>query len=254
MSMASKLRWVFARRASLRTVLRKSSVTVSQYGEDVIFDRLLRPGPRGTYVDVGANHPVDGSNTFRLYAKGWNGLAIDPNPAFAALYRQHRPRDIWLTAGVSATPGTLTYHEFATSVFNTFDPAQVTHLVSEGRQVVGRIEVACRPLSAIVDEMLPDRQIDLLNIDCEGMDLEVLRSLDLSVRRPTVLILEDYKRYRAFQDGTAEGAFDHAIRELGYAPIAQSAWSAIFVARDWQRLFKLSDAFDERRVLNGYMP
>ncbi|MEI9928867.1 MAG: hypothetical protein WDN44_15790 [Sphingomonas sp.] len=54
-------------------------MTTSFFGEDVLLGRLLKTASSGTYVDVGANHPIEGSNTYRLYRQGWTGLTIDPN-------------------------------------------------------------------------------------------------------------------------------------------------------------------------------
>lgn len=168
MALVHKLEAVWRKRSSLRFLLNFSSATFSQYGEDLIFDRLLKPGREGTYVDVGANHPVHGSNSFRLYTRGWSGLAIDPNPRFGDVFRKHRPRDIFQTEGVSRDNGVLTYHAFEEDVFNTFDPARIEALIAEGRAPIGKTAVRCRPLAEIVDERLADRQIDLLNVDCEG--------------------------------------------------------------------------------------
>jgi len=40
----------------------------------------MRPQGRGFYVDVGAYQPQSGSNTYKLYLKGWSGITIEPNP------------------------------------------------------------------------------------------------------------------------------------------------------------------------------
>ena len=220
----------------------------------MIFARLLKPGPSGTHVDVGANNPIGGSNTFGLYLRGWRGLAIDPNPTFAAAYEHYRTQDLFLAEGVSQVAGRLTYHQFEHDADNTFDRQRVGELIADGNAVTSTSEVRCRPLADTIAEHLGDRQIDLLNIDCEGMDLEVISSIDFDVNRPTVLIGEDFGRYDSFRQGGSPSAFDLSLRGYDYLPVAQSAWSAIFIARDWQRLFKRSDAFDEARVQNGYLP
>lgn len=55
----------------------------SEFGEDRwISENLVLPG-LGFYVDVGAAHPVAGSNTAFLRDRGWHGLAIDANPGYA---------------------------------------------------------------------------------------------------------------------------------------------------------------------------
>src|SRR5881227_1483366 len=78
--------------------------TYSQFGEDVIAEALL-PEPNGFYVEVGAFHPIQISNTYRFYRKGWRGIAIDPKPGVAKLFRRHRPGDIMVECAVSEEEG-----------------------------------------------------------------------------------------------------------------------------------------------------
>jgi len=49
----------------------------SQNEEDTILEKYLSE-PTGYYVDVGAFHPFEGSNTHRLYERGWAGIIIEP--------------------------------------------------------------------------------------------------------------------------------------------------------------------------------
>jgi len=56
------------------------SHTYGQYGEDALVFSALKPSRRGFYVDVGAYDPLEGSNTYKLYQRGWRGLTIEPNP------------------------------------------------------------------------------------------------------------------------------------------------------------------------------
>lgn len=254
MSLIRKVGAAWRKRSALGPIVNFSSATFSQYGEDLIVDRLLKPGPEGTYVDVGANHPIAGSNTYRLYTRGWSGLAIDANPNFAADYARHRPRDTFLAEGVSREAATLTYYSYTEDVFNTFDAANAAKLLAEGRELIGRTDVRCRPLSEIVDEHLPDRAIDLLCVDCEGLDLDVLASLDLTKRRPSAMIVEDGEGYLTFQQSRPPYPLERFLRDHGYMPMARSAWSALYVAESWSELFARSPAFDGADLTNGYMP
>lgn len=150
----------------------------AQFGEDHAILRLLNPGTSGTFVDVGANDPIDGSNTAFLYFLGWSGLAIDPNPRYAQPFRKVRPRDTFLTMGVSELPSSLTYHEFGNDKLNTFSDARAEQLRGEGTLSVATSTIPCRPLHELIRAHLGNRHPDLLSVDCEGMDLEVLRSRD----------------------------------------------------------------------------
>ena len=231
--------------------LRSLLPSFSQFGEDHALLRLLRPQADGTFVDVGANDPLEGSNTAFLYSLGWSGLAIDPNPQFAAKFKKARPRDIYLTMGVAERPTSLTYYEFEYNKFNTFSEERARRLVSEGNPLTGQQRVECRSLREIVREYLPGKHIDVLSVDCEGLDLDVLRSARLEEMRPTVLIVEDFEGYSGFQAGRREGALDEFLRAAGYLPICQLAWSAIYVAKDWRSLPRGAFDFPDGP---GYMP
>lgn len=254
MSVASKIAKLVRNRAGLRLLRQHVNVSLSIYGEDVLIERLLHPGARGVYVDVGANHPVEASNTYRLYLKGWRGLTLDPNPAFADAFRKYRPRDTHLTVGVSQEPGSLTYFEFEADHLNTLSKERADDLVAEGNRIIRDTPVRTERLRDLVERELRAQPIDLLNVDVEGLDMEVLLSLDLDVHRPTVMIVEDYGRYISFMKGERATPFEQFLRGKGYRPIAQSAWSCVLVAEDWQALFRRSEAFAEERVQNSYMP
>jgi Methyltransferase FkbM domain len=53
------------------------------------------------------------------------------------------------------------------------------------------ISVPTRELDRLLDEHLPDTRIDLLNVDCEGQDLQILQTFDFSRRKPAVIATED---------------------------------------------------------------
>lgn len=254
MSIAGKIRKALKHRAALPLLRRNWAISTSIYAEDLLVDRILRPGPQGTYVDVGANHPLEGSNTYRLSLRGWSGLAIDPNPRFAGDFKRLRPRDTHLVMGVSQRPGRLTYFEFDHDHLNTLSPERAADLIAEGREVREKRIVETAPLSAIVEEHLGDKPIDLLNVDVEGMDLEVLTSLDLVRHRPSVMIVEDYGNYLNFLNGDSKGPFRSFLHDNGYRAIAQSAWSCILVGIDWEELFARSAAYSADRLQSSYMP
>ena len=79
-------------KTTLKLLLRRSVISsYSQFGEDAVLQHLLKKST-GTFVDIGAYHPVLYSNTYAFYRRGWSGIVIDPNPRFKKLYRLFRPR------------------------------------------------------------------------------------------------------------------------------------------------------------------
>src|SRR4051812_40394323 len=99
----------------------------SQDGEDMLIWSLLR-GTTGTYIDVGAYHPVLYSNTYGLYRKGWKGIVIDANDRFRPLYRLLRPRDRFIHAAVGKEEKKRTYYRYADGAYNTLDDREAEKL------------------------------------------------------------------------------------------------------------------------------
>ena len=142
---------------------------------------------QGTFVDVGANHPTEGNQTWFLENRGWSGLLIEPNPELCELLRAHRPRSRTVQAAVCG-PGEegemelhLAVHSTKSSLRPNWDHAMT------GK----RIRVATRTLDSLFTEAALGR-IDLLSLDVEGVELEALRGLDLARHEPQLILIEDH--------------------------------------------------------------
>ena len=178
-------------------------LSFSQFGEDRFLARFFQNQSNGFYVDVGAYHPFNASNTFLLYDRGWSGINLEPAPDGLAELRRHRPRDINLPIAVAPEAGRVTY-----SMSGAF-----AGIVDEQRlwtDASGRTTVDAMPLSEILDKHLPSGQaIDLLDVDCEGHDVAVLRSNDWDRYRPTLVLAE------AHRDEDIS-TLNHLMEEVGY--------------------------------------
>ena len=61
--------------------------TFSQAGQDLFVLSVLDGKRDGVFLDLGCNQPILANNTFLLESEfGWNGLAVDIDPAFFGLY------------------------------------------------------------------------------------------------------------------------------------------------------------------------
>lgn len=213
------------RRSFVPLLRRFKTTSFSQYGEDVLLRQLL-PQERGFYIDVGAGHPWEHSNTYRLYLRGWSGITVEPNVSAAALFKRMRPRDTHLTLGISATASQLTYYRFKDPFLNTFDG---NRLAKPQGDPVDQVAVDCTPLRQVVSTYCPDALIDLLSVDCEGLDYEVLASLDWDVSRPSVIIVEDFQQFFAVGRDSTPSRLRTYLQDLDYAPVAQCIFSFIYV-------------------------
>ena len=162
--------------------------TYSSQIEDLLIRHLL-PYDYGHYVDVGAFHPVKQSNTYSLYLRGWDGVLIEPQPAYTRLLREHRPRDICVEKAVSDTPGQQTMRLWwgASSLEASWPIPEQT---PDG-DPVGTMNVETDTLAAILyDHATVRDRCDLCSIDVEGFEAQVIRSIDFTTFRPALFVIE----------------------------------------------------------------
>jgi hypothetical protein len=166
-------------------------VHFSQFGEDAVLWSFLQSKRNGFYVDVGAHHPLRYSNTalFHIF-NGWSGINIDVDQRAIDEFNIQRPRDINVRAGVGLLPCQLELTLFDDGALNTFD----TNMATDPRwnEMGRRTEmVDVFPLKTLLLKYLPvGRQIDLLNVDVEGLDIAALQSNDWSLFRPRYVSVE----------------------------------------------------------------
>lgn len=175
----------------LHQLLYSGERSFSQEGEDRILANIFRGKNSGFYVDVGAHHPYYLSNTHLFYKRGWRGLNIDANPECILKFKRIRKEDINVNSGVGSTTGKLAFHNFEEPALSTFDEQLSEHRQREGRKLKEKILVQVEPLNFLLGKYLPENvQIDFLNVDVEGLDLDVLKSNDWERYRPSVILVE----------------------------------------------------------------
>ena len=190
----------------------------AQSGEDEILAELL-PEPAGVYVDVGANHPVECSNTWRLYERGWRGLLVEPLPeCWHALLRQ-RPLDRLCPVAASDRRGYARLR-----VCRTVSSLRPDWPIDEQ----GQLYVETDTLANIL-ETYTMGPVDLLSIDVEGHEREVLTGMDWQRCLPRVVCIEyrDYNRAQLGEDVSA--AWSPILAGRGYRLHATTALNQIWV-------------------------
>jgi FkbM family methyltransferase len=225
--------------ARLRNALRNewdsfASESFSQEGEDLILASFfggLIGERKGIYVDVGAHHPWHLSNTAFFYLRGWSGLNIDPTPGTRKLFEKARPRDTTLEVAVGIERSTVMLHRFQSGEMNSLSASVAEARIAESVAIyVDQVQVDVFPLSDLIEQYLhPEQAIDFLNVDVEGLDLDVLKSNHWDRFRPTVVVVED------FESSIATGAFsniENFLVERGYSMSARTRITSIFVRQD----------------------
>ena len=145
---------------------------------------------QGTFADIGANDGVTFSNTKMLAERGWKGILLEPSPkAYAKLKEIYKGID-----GVYTYPfaignhnGTAILNESA-SLINSHDVALVSTFKEEEMQRFRSI-TSYTPVEVKVFRWktflnrVKYKTFDFISIDAEGLDLDILRQIDLSNTR-----------------------------------------------------------------------
>jgi FkbM family methyltransferase len=193
-------------------------------GEDVLVEGMLKWVKQGTYVDVGAYHPVLYSNTYILYQKGWKGIVIDPNIDMKPLYTLMRPRDTFVHTAVGPTAGKRPYYMFDDGAYNSFDEGRAkSWKASRGLEIREVREVSFKPLAQILKEE-KIAKIDFLNIDVEGLDFDVLKTHDWNI--PTTVIAIEDETFNP--DKPHENAIYAYLHEKGYVLAGLAGLTLLF--------------------------
>lgn len=165
----------------------------SQEGEDLILFRYFGDKKEGCYVDVGAHHPKRFSNTYSFYLRGWRGVNIDANQSAIRSFDIVRPEDINIFQPISLKKEKLKYYIFNEPALNTFDGKRANEVQSDQRnkfEITNTIELVTKSLTEVLDNTKISKSISFLSIDVEGLDFQVLQSLDLKRYHPELILIE----------------------------------------------------------------
>jgi FkbM family methyltransferase len=184
-------------------LLPKSKTFYAQSGEDLILSHLFaKLGiDKPNYLDIGANDPKFISNTYKLYRKGCTGILVEPNPIICKLLKKKRPRDIVLNFGVGINniiKAKFYLFPKDSNGLSTFSEKDAMYWQEVGMKGHGKIyfediiEVDLVPINEILHKYFIDlnKTIDFISLDVEGLDLEILRSIDFKRYKPRIICVE----------------------------------------------------------------
>ncbi len=187
----------------------------------------------GTYIDVGAGHPVADNVSFWFYERGWRGVVVEPQAGLAGLYARLRPRDAVVCGLIGRHDGVADFHVvdrlhgLSTTVESIARQAQ--NLGASYRTVSMPIMTLARLCAKHeLDE------IDFLKVDVEGGEAGVLRSGDWLQYRPKVVVVE------AVTPGTGEPSWaewEPSLIAQGYRFALFDTLNRFYVANEHPDIF-----------------
>jgi FkbM family methyltransferase len=164
-------------------------ISYAQNHEDILLDRVFKNQAKGTYVDVGANHPVLDSNTYFFYRRGWRGYNFEPLKHLHEKFLEQRPEDHNLAIALSDSEGALPFYEISScDGLSTLSAEVADHHRRRGLEVIEH-QIPVRTLASLIEELHMPAP-DFLSIDVEGLEEKVIRGIPFATWRPKVLVIE----------------------------------------------------------------
>ena len=142
----------------------------------------------GFFVEVGANHPKKGSQSWDLEQRGWHGILVEPQPQLAAELRNSRRAKVFEVACSSPQNAghCLPFH--VAGPMSSLDRDRM----APGAMPEATINVSAITLDEILASANAPRHFDFLSIDVEGHEIEVLRGFTFDRWKPRLILLEDH--------------------------------------------------------------
>jgi len=180
--------------------------------EDRLKAEFFGPLRNGFFVEVGANAPQRGSQSWQFEQAGWDGVLVEPQPDLAEQLRKLRRAHVAAVACSSpANAGkTMTLHVLGPHSSLNRELA-VTGVIAETE-----IEVPIRTLDAILEEIAAPAPIDFVSIDVEGHELSVFQGAHRVIESsPNIKIIMEWSQQQMSEAGVSPAAMQQELRDLG---------------------------------------
>jgi FkbM family methyltransferase len=215
---------------------RFGGVTYAQHGDDIVircvFDSLGIDNP--SYLDIGAHHPTNISNTKLFYDSGSRGINVEANPNLFSQFMVERPDDVNLNFGVGKESGFIPFYMVDSySGRNSFDFETISAFIQDYPEFSIK-QVVDLPVMTVA-QILSNRTIpDFLTIDVEGLDYDILKSIDFK-RYPFKLICVEVGGSDKINYADAVSLL---LEENNYFSLIRCGANLIFVAKQYEHLVR----------------
>jgi hypothetical protein len=183
---------ISVRRGTNQALSTAPRLSYSQLGEDAVLQSFLPPG-QGFYVDIGSGHPVEGSNTYALYLKGWRGVLVDPIRSNIELSRRVRPGDQCIPALCTSVSGeSHMFFEFETYQYSTLSVERASEVEALGHPLKDLYELQALSMQDLLPHLLPSGPM-VWSIDVEGAEMAVPTGNSWDRFLPDLICIEEWQ-------------------------------------------------------------
>lgn len=195
--------------------------------EDYYLNLAFAGQPSGSYIDIGAGHPVEDNVSYWFYLQGWSGLVAEPQDKLLASYAQIRPRDIREHRLVGREAGTASFFRFDELHGLSTTSREAAEAATQFEKTFTTETMEVTTLRRLAEEHRLHR-VDFLKVDVEGAEEDVLAGADWSSFRPRILLGE--------------------VISPGSLVDAEPAWHGLLIRHGYE--FRLFDGLNRYYVAN----
>tara|TARA_B110001452_G_C15118650_1_gene389907 strand:+ start:107 stop:817 length:711 start_codon:yes stop_codon:yes gene_type:complete len=182
-------------------------ISYSQSGEDLILLKYLKYKKieKGKYLDIGAFHPRWASNTHLLHKRGFTGYCIDLDEERLRWFRFARGKKVQTISGAVSNLNDeyIKIYKFKRkSPFSLIDTSSLDHAKYFSSKLSIEYEEKIVKNHHINNIFTKVGKVNVLNIDIESKDIDIIKSSDLNIIDPEIILIEDNSGYFPSNDLT----------------------------------------------------
>lgn len=184
------------------------------------------------YLDIGASHPILGSNTCFFYELGFFGLCIDALPKYSSSFASLRPRDLFVNALVANEDSrTYLFTEYLNDSASSAEPVTQSQY-DKKFEIKKQTCIQSRSVPSLLSELqagLLGSSIPLVNIDIEGLESEVLSSLLSSGVQVDLFVMEE--KGLNLDEVSKTSLYSATLDQAGYKLVARTLLNSFYINR-----------------------
>lgn len=207
----------------------------AQAGEDVIIKFLFdsKKIHQPSYLELGVFFPDVHNNTYLFYKNGSRGVLVEADESLINNIKQVRSEDTVLNIGVGINDSTVAdFYVFNDSAISTFDKEEAAYREKQGTyKIVKVLKIPIKSINKIISENFTTYPL-LLSIDVEGLDLNILKTLDFS-SYPISVICAETCTYSENHIKPKDDRIAEFMNSKGYFLYADTYINSIFVNSKW---------------------
>ena len=223
-------------RKGLDVVLLNAKASYSQTGEDTIIEYLFDSVKinKPSYLEIGTNQPKICNNTYSFYLKGCKGVCIEPDIEMVSAIKKARPNDTVLNIGIASESRTSAEFYLFPNIYNgwsTFskEEAEIRKKESGINYKIKNVEL--KNINTIIRENF-NPYPNFISLDVEGLDLEILQSLDFEKYKPEVICVETISFGYLTNTEEKINSIAEFMFQNGYAVYADTHINTIFCRKE----------------------